>query len=357
MTSAGEKIYYPGLDALRGIAILSVLLYHYFSFFRVGWMGVDLFFVLSGFLITNILIRAKKSNHYFRNFFARRILRIFPLYFSVLIIFFLAAPLFFTQKDPNSTYNYYIENQFWFWAFFENWLFIFKGRPPEPYLIHFWSLAVEEQFYLVWPLLIYSIKELTTLRKILLAILFVALLLRCIFWYIPTTMHQFNYYGTLTRIDTLSAGALLAVLINKGKTISKIWISIFFAAFGILCVASWMFYKNFDHYNGAFATWGYTAIALFFMGLCYIAVNEKLWIAQWTFLKFAGRISFGLYVFHLPVFMVLSSVLNPYFQVHFSNDLAQVLVAFVSLAVTFMVSYFSYKWFELPILKMKSKFY
>src|SRR5690349_9856042 len=109
-----DKAHYPGLDALRGLAILLVLLYHYFAF-PIGWIGVDLFFVLSGFLITKSLLQLKEEPSYFQRFFVRRVFRIFPVYYLTLVFFFAAAPFLFSQKDAGSVYAYYTGYQTWFW--------------------------------------------------------------------------------------------------------------------------------------------------------------------------------------------------------------------------------------------------
>ena len=151
-----ERTYYPALDVLRGIAIILVFFYHTFHFipfFEFGWMGVDLFFVLSGFLITDLLLVTQKNKNFFRNFYIRRFLRIFPLYYLVLTVFLVLSPYFFSQQNLNE-YTYYNQNQFWFWAQLQNWLFVTKGLGNSPYLSHLWSLAIEEQFYLFWPLLV-----------------------------------------------------------------------------------------------------------------------------------------------------------------------------------------------------------
>src|SRR6476646_2808690 len=118
------RSYYPALDGLRGFAILGVLLQHNFSFLPVpkfGWVGVDLFFVLSGFLITDILLRTKENKNFLQNFYIRRILRIFPLYYGVLLLFFLIAPAF---QHLHLQYNYYHKSQSMSWLHLQNWIYI-----------------------------------------------------------------------------------------------------------------------------------------------------------------------------------------------------------------------------------------
>lgn len=352
-----ERFHYPGLDALRGIAIILVILFHYFLFFRIGWIGVDLFFVLSGFLITSILLRERDHKFYFRNFYLRRILRIFPLYYLVLIIFFAAAPIAFSQKDSSSTYSYYTQNQLWFWLYFQNWLMIKKGMPPEPYLQHFWSLAIEEQFYIVWPFLVFFVRKISHLKAMLIAILLLAFILRFIFW---KTLPQYagqNYYNSFTRMDTLGAGALLALIVNGGKKIPGSFITISTVAFAGLIAASWILYRNVDYDNPLFTTIGYSVSALFFMSMCFLALHENTWIAKVYFLKPIGRISYGLYVFHLPVFLVVSSILNARLAPYFPSDtLLHLVTAVICIAITFITSAISYKFFELPLLRLKNKF-
>src|SRR5262249_2846553 len=137
-----------------------VVLFHFSGIFRLrestavgtilarGWMGVDLFFVLSGFLITGILLDSRGADGYFSSFYARRFLRIFPLYYGFLALWFLVLAYVF-----GSAYSdlFARERQVWFWSYTANW-----GRPDElGALGHFWSLAIEEQFYLVWPLVVW----------------------------------------------------------------------------------------------------------------------------------------------------------------------------------------------------------
>src|SRR6185369_11421808 len=135
--------HYPVLDGLRGVAILLVVLLHNFGFlnyFFFGWLGVDLFFVLSGFLITDILLSAVDKPHFLRNFYMRRVLRIFPLFYLILVICILVLPLI---SGLHIQLSYYTDNQAWFWTYLQNWLFTFKDPDGAKILLHTWSLAVE----------------------------------------------------------------------------------------------------------------------------------------------------------------------------------------------------------------------
>ncbi len=158
----------PQLDGLRGLAILIVTLYRFSKEFptdslvgkllhyglHLGDRGVDLFFVLSGFLITGILVDAKGQAHYFSHFFARRSLRIFPLYFASLFLFVVA----FNCLNPTQPmFAAAAENQFYLWTYLTNVKMSIEGAWCFGSLDHFWSLAVEEHFYLFWPLLTFSL--------------------------------------------------------------------------------------------------------------------------------------------------------------------------------------------------------
>jgi peptidoglycan/LPS O-acetylase OafA/YrhL len=157
----------PVLDGVRGTAILAVLLFHFIApenrngflnaavswVFSYGALGVDLFFVLSGFLITGILYDSRKDEHYFRNFYMRRVLRIFPLYYGVLVIVFLVLPLIPALRVPEIAALQ--PHQAWAWLYAVNIYLAIHDGWVLSYIEHFWSLAVEEQFYLIWPLAVW----------------------------------------------------------------------------------------------------------------------------------------------------------------------------------------------------------
>src|SRR5579885_3225639 len=166
----------PALDGLRGIAILLVLWFHFRGYLggepiqctlaiigEFGWIGVDLFFVISGFLITRILLQTKEKPDYFRSFYTRRALRIFPLYYASLAVLFLAPMSFMSHSLPVA------HDRLWFWIYLANWNPLFEQIRPGS-AAHFWSLSVEEQFYLVWPLLVWALSRKQFERVVMLVI-------------------------------------------------------------------------------------------------------------------------------------------------------------------------------------------
>jgi peptidoglycan/LPS O-acetylase OafA/YrhL len=222
--------YMPALDGLRGMAVLGVMILHFSAWFfddlkftalgRIyikistnGWMGVDLFFVLSGFLITGILLDAKGSPHFFRNFYARRTLRIFPLYYGVLAVIFLVLPL---TPVPGPGFKAARSTQAWLWFYGTNVAIYHHGwgfLNPYPLVVtHFWSLAVEEHFYLVWPLVVY----LTSRRGLVYASVMFILIAWVSRWILLVVNHN-DAANLLTfcRTDELAIGGLLAVACRR----------------------------------------------------------------------------------------------------------------------------------------------
>jgi peptidoglycan/LPS O-acetylase OafA/YrhL len=203
------KGHLPVLDGVRAIAVLLVIAFHFWQGFTLGpysligrlavWgqTGVDLFFVLSGFLITGILLDSKGSEHFLRNFYSRRILRIFPLYYATLFAIYLVCPLLHVNQWTNW------KQSIWFWIYLQNIPATFAPA-LEVGPGHFWSLAVEEHYYLFWPLLVMLLTRDKLLRVIGLAIA-ISLLTRVLL------LRYATFYFTMARLDGLAIGSALAI--------------------------------------------------------------------------------------------------------------------------------------------------
>lgn len=349
--------YIPELDGIRGIAVASVVLFHCFpsTLTRGGWMGVDLFFILSGFLITGILIDSKDHPHYYRNFIGRRVLRIFPLYYMALIIVLFLIPAIFASILPPH-FNYYLKNQGWLWTYLQNWLYSKDGFPKNHLLIHFWSLGVEEQFYLIWPWVIRYIP-----RRHLIKISISLCIFGIIFRMLPTSwVHMemtYRYMSTISRMDALLIGSIIAVLIRDNpRILEKITIPIcalsiliFFVGLGIHRSINFLALPSV-----------YTAIDLFLAGLMIFSLSSNKWIkriVKQPILIGLGKLSYGLYVYHYIIFVFLEFNLTPWLSQHIQSAMLRMLVlGLVAVSLSVGISILSYRYFEHYFLGLKRYF-
>lgn len=353
---------YPALDGLRGVAILLVILYHNFNFieyFNYGWLGVDLFFVLSGFLITDILLRTVHTENYFKNFYARRILRIFPIYYLSLLLFIVLLPAI-----PGFPLNmtYYQEHQLWFWTYLQNWTLVFFQEGDTSALGHFWSLAVEEQYYLLWPLIILLIPS---PRKILVLSLLMLILVIGARFYIWQHRAEFPSYERLflfTRLDGVLIGSMLACVQIINRSLIRRYFTFFLL---ILTAANYAFYffkKGQDPDFPAWAIAGYTTFSVLFAMATYEAVNEKIGflskILNWTPFHILGRYSYGFYIFHWPVFLLVKPVTDRWMTGLFTSGTLpfQISSALIATFAGFLLSVLSYEFFEKRFLRLKKFF-
>jgi peptidoglycan/LPS O-acetylase OafA/YrhL len=364
----------PALDGLRGIAILLVMFYHFtatyihglsgilYKCFDVGWCGVDLFFVLSGFLITGILFDAKNDPHYFQGFYMRRVLRIFPLYYGFLFVLFVLVPL---AHRFSSVIRLHMTEQVWLWSYLTNFHYFLSPHPliTKFHLEHFWSLAVEEQFYLIWPAVIFLLQPKAMMR--IGAICIGGALLVRLFLIADHANPAIIFNLTPCRMDSLAAGALCALLVRVNLSTLKLLkvarLITVFSGVGLLCILACRGGSNAD--NPIMHSVGYTFLALLFGGILLLAVdpsqdNVLSWFLSCPILVLFGFYSYAIYVFHYP----LVHVFNRWFSVNLlsrhlhSRLLGLGVHVLCSVLVSLFIAMLSWNLYERHFLKLKKYF-
>ena len=368
----------PAIDGLRGIAILLVMFFHYevrnwpwpsgiawpiWAVIREGWLGVDLFFVISGFLITGILYDSRGDSGYFRTFYMRRTLRIFPVYYAYLLAMLVVLPalphVVSWQADTP------LAVQGWYWTYLSNVLIGLHGWQGSPtYVNHLWSLALEEQFYLVWPGIVLLASR-RTLVGICLACFGAALAFRAGLRHenIPWVA---NFVLTPARMDTLAAGALLAIVIRGPDGLARLAriarpLAII-ATIAFLALFRWRGLE--DVSDNAIGTIGLSVIAVFFTAVIALAVTERpgslvYRALTWRVLTQVGKYSYAMYLFHFVVRLVLDeiglSLDNLVAAIKWlpGAHLAHVLT---NTLATFGLAALSWRWLESPFLQLKNRF-
>ncbi len=369
--------FYPALDGMRAIAFLMVFLLHYAGtgvpylspIFSWGWMGVDVFFVLSGFLITGILYDSLHNKHFFRDFYVRRALRIFPLFYGVWIIALLLTPLLHIDWNRyNLAQAAYIGNFFAPNAMHPHPLpgaILFSpyhagGSPRTINVNHFWTLCIEEQFYLIWPAIVWLVRSRQRLLHLCLGLVAVVPIMRLLYFHAhPGPQVELELYGwTFFRMDSLLLGAAIALWL-RGPASSAANIrrtaSIAALAAPALFVAGYLLTTTHNVVlvtNPFVCTFGYTLIAITGGAILLLSIDPSTWLTralQRRPLLFLGRLSYGLYVFHLMPVGLFSKAylrLQPYHL--------QLAVAPLALAVTVCVAWLSFRFYESPFLRLKS---
>ncbi len=377
-TQPENRAFYPALDGLRAIAFLMVFFGHY-SLLPWGWTGVDLFFVLSGFLITGILYDSRNDPHRARTFYLRRTLRIFPLYYGVMLLFLVTLPLLHWEIS-------------WSWlvwpAYFGNYArFIHPYVPNSPlekladfqphgvfhghhaafFLGHFWSLCVEEQFYLFWPWLVFWIRSRRALLWVCAATLPLCLIARIVTQsLLPARGHEWMlnnellYRATPFRLDALLLGGLIALLLRGPLAAALLRWSRPALLLACALVLIWIalipshgvFGFQYPYPDWKF-TWGLSVIDLLAALLILAALQPGsvvYRVLNLRPLRWLGRISYGAYVLHDIPHILYWNIGYKLVPSH-----PEIAVPIVGLAFTFFFAWLSFRFFETPFLNLKSR--
>jgi peptidoglycan/LPS O-acetylase OafA/YrhL len=359
----------PALDGFRGVAAMMILVHHGLRLpgdsalatvvsrlAIAGWAGVDMFFVLSGYLITGILCDAKSRRaSYTRAFYMRRVLRLFPLYYAVLVVAALCSHWF----APGHAVP-----QLFLWMNLQNAWIAATGNWLPLGLNHLWSLAVEVQFYLVWPLIIRGCEG-RSLAWVFLGLALIAPVARTVLLLLGCPW-QAVYVLPLTHVDAFALGALLAWAMRDEPW--REWMTRHTRAMlglGGLAVVGLAAAERFSLYMDRFPTMsvGLSALAFLFVSLLatlLVQPTDGLWARAfgWRGLRLLGRVSYGLYVFHLPVLTVLMRWHAAGVPASSARwGLAPEVLLFLEMfAVTLALALVSWQFYERPCLRLKRYF-
>lgn len=372
--------YIKGLDGLRAIAISWVMLAHvsaaskwnpngqFDQIFQLisntGWIGVQLFFVISGFLITKILLENKNRPKALKFFFIRRSLRIFPIYYFSLFLAFFIYPIVF---EPTARFSCEQDNQVWFWLYLNNWTRAYIDFKVFP---HLWSLAIEEQFYLIWP---FIVTMLSRSRMVLVTVLmiFSAPIFRFyLYYHFPVWGEESEigaraaYNFTFARWDSIAIGSLLAIFSSKKQTIE--WLGNKALAIGAVLVFligyQTVMTGGFAAVSSGFGLFSQT-LSAFLSGLILVVVLNNKWsisvrVLEQNFIRVVGKYSYAMYIFHLPIMLIWISCVKPIMVSNVENvGIIFVLVNYVSVfLLSFAIAALSWRYIESPILSLKTKF-
>jgi len=345
-----NSVYFKELDALRALAIMMTLLAHFYPVkIPYMWYGVSIFFTISGFLITYLLIQQAEIPNKIRtikNFIIRRALRLFPAYYLFLGIYIVLYYVF-------SIYLWNPEYTFYLLTYTANIYIIQHGNGTLECFNHLWSLAVEEQFYLFWPLII-----LFTPKRFYLFVL-----LSIIF--LPYLLYFLNVWklneGFLFPFHTLGTGALLGYLYFKYDS-ATLWLDkyknrlLLFQTIHLLLV---LFFIETKLITSDFILL-YREFAL--AGFTFAMVNTTLWgwskpvniLTKSPLIQYIGKISYGIYLYHMPIPFLLVIILS---KIGFNvNAINAYLLFMVNIFITIFIAHISYNYFETPFVKLKNRF-
>lgn len=363
----------PALDGLRGLAIALVLLWHtfnetrpspeptssWFSLIRLSWSGVDLFFVLSGFLIGGILLDTVGSSSYLRTFYIRRAYRILPVYLIVITIYCLANSTLSSRSAAANTIPFLA-----YVTFTQNFWMASMGAFGAGGLAVTWSLAIEEQFYLIAPLAVRKL-NVTKLTIALALIVAFAPFLRAIFL-TPRLNCLGGYVLVPCRADALCLGVLCAI----AKRNARIWRfvldkrrCIFYCFCFFLAVATFFAVEKLPFCSGVMMTAGFSVLALLYTTLLLLSLVgpvRLIKLLEGSALRGLGKISYALYLFHLPLVIGCRTFIESHLRhqsfVRDAHAAALVPGALVGILIAIAFAKISYLILERPMLRQGHRY-
>jgi peptidoglycan/LPS O-acetylase OafA/YrhL len=365
------KTRFPALDGIRALAVTMVFVHHYASgsqgydgvllgvihtLDRRFWSGVDLFFALSGFLITGILYDTREDSKFFRRFYARRSVRIFPVFYMVAVVLALLTPIFHYQWNwRHLTYLAYIG------GYFSPPEVVSSNHPTASVFIgHFWSLCLEEQFYLLWPVIIWCIRDRVKLVWIAAGGSVLALILRC-FWCLHDPEPARLIFTVLPfRMDALLLGGVLA-LVLRGPW-AEAWQRGCKWLFLVSIIATIVIIANSPpgtDQGMLLLTLGLTAIAATSVGLIGMTLAKganSFRLFSLKPLQIVGKYSYGFYIFHMLWFRAWTALPSRLAPALHSLVLAGIVSLVANYAVTLLAAKLSYDLYESKFLKLKRGF-
>ena len=351
----------PALDGIRGIAVLQVFVAHFHwivstdPYFNAvtpwhwlnktlepGFLGVDIFFVLSGFLITSLLLKDRQRNQsgMFRRFYMRRALRLLPALYAILIASFFVA---LWEKFPmdiqwRTTWHALL--------YLNNWNVVWNPNAAQNDLGHLWSLGIEEQFYIIWPAILIGLVALKIPNKVIMGL--IAISIAVVAWHRDELWDQGVswldlYIRTDTRVDSLLVGALFALFYRHIRINRKVLsYSASIAFLGIV-------YIKYNYAGSFIYKGGFTVIALL-AGMVILAAAENAWIGNsvltWKPLAILGKVSYGLYLWHMLIFQVMGR--------HFTWGPKSVRIV-IGIMIVSAVTAASWFFVEKPFLRLKDR--